>query len=195
MQGDRYSQFVGWLKILLPLAALTLLSTLFLVARAPVGRDVPVAAIEELARSEHISAPHFAGMTTDGAAVTLTADTITPTGIDSFLLDGFNIQMDTPEGERATLTASEGDFNGEKGIVILTGLAHLVTTTGYEMESAGLAANLREGSVVSHGALAGRAPFGQLEAGAMQITQGGDVMVFNEGVRLLYQPQMQGAQP
>lgn len=195
MQGDRYSQFVGWLKILLPLAALTLLSTLFLIARAPVQTEVPVAAIEELARSQHVSSPRFAGVAGNGAAVSLTAVSIRPDGRDSLILDGFDIQIDTPAGERVDITASRGLFNGESGIVNLTGLARLVTSTGYEVESAGLAANLREGSVVSHGALAARAPFGALEAGAMQMHDGGDVMVFNEGVRLLYQPQMQGAQP
>ena len=195
MQGDRYSQFIGWLKILLPLAALTLLSTLFLVARAPVDSEVPVAAIEDLARDQHISAPRFAGVAGNGAAVSLTAVSVRPDGRDSFILDGFDIQIDTPGGERVDITASRGIFNGRTAVVNLTGLARLVTTTGYEVDSAGLAADLRAGSVVSHGALAARAPFGALEAGAMQMQDGGDVMVFNEGVRLLYQPQMQGAQP
>ena len=34
MQLDRYSQLVGWLKVLLPLLALAILSTLFLLSRA-----------------------------------------------------------------------------------------------------------------------------------------------------------------
>ena len=194
MQGDRYSQLVAGLKILLPLAALGLLSTLFLIARAPTT-ETPVAGLEDMAREQHISLPRFAGMTAGGAAVSLTAATVRPQGSDAFALDGFDIQIDTPEGHRIAITASAGRFDGRDATVDLTGLARLVTSTGYEVESAGLAADLRAGTVISHGALAVRAPFGSLDAGLVEIREDGDVMVFKEGVRLLYQPQMQGTLP
>lgn len=195
MQGDRYSQVVAGLKILLPLAALGLLSTLFLIARSPARTAAPVAGIEEMAREQQISSPHFAGVTAGGAAVSLTAARVRPEASDAFAMDGFDIQIDTPEGHRIEITASAGLFDGQAARVDLTGLARLVTSTGYEVESAGLAADLRAGTVISHGALAVRAPFGSLDAGQVEIREDGDVMVFKGGVRLLYQPQMQGTLP
>ena len=57
---NTYSRVVGWLKILLPLGALALLSTLFLFARgiAPVG-EIPYAELEEIAREARISDPRL----------------------------------------------------------------------------------------------------------------------------------------
>ncbi|MEO0504251.1 MAG: hypothetical protein AAFZ14_13070, partial [Pseudomonadota bacterium] len=69
---DRYSRFVAWLKVLLPLAALALLSTLFLLSR----NTDPIAAVpfadDELldrVRDEQITGPFFSGTTTDGDRV------------------------------------------------------------------------------------------------------------------------------
>ena len=73
---DRHTRLVGWLKVILPLTALAILSTLFLVAR----RVDPEAAlpyaevdVEDLAREPRMTAPTYAGTTEDGAALTLSA--------------------------------------------------------------------------------------------------------------------------
>ncbi|MGB3251218.1 MAG: hypothetical protein WBB13_18855, partial [Tabrizicola sp.] len=70
---DRHTRLVGWLKVALPLTALAILSTLFLVAR----RIDPEAAlpyaevdVEDLAREPRMTAPTYAGTTEDGAALT-----------------------------------------------------------------------------------------------------------------------------
>ncbi|MGB4909398.1 MAG: hypothetical protein WBP15_12770, partial [Tabrizicola sp.] len=78
---DRHTRLVGWLKVALPLTALAILSTLFLVAR----RIDPEAAlpyaevdVEDLAREPRMTAPTYAGTTEDGAALTLSADEARP---------------------------------------------------------------------------------------------------------------------
>ena len=80
-RADRHTRVVGWLKVMLPLTALAILSTLFLVAR----RIDPEAAlpyaevdVEDLAREPRMTAPTYAGTTEDGASVTLTADEARP---------------------------------------------------------------------------------------------------------------------
>ena len=53
-----HSAIVGWLKILLPLAALMLLSTLFLFARSTApSDDIPFADIDAAAAEQRVSAP------------------------------------------------------------------------------------------------------------------------------------------
>ena len=57
---DRYSRMVTFLKVLLPLAALALLSTLFLISRGiNTKATIPFAAheIEERMRGQQITAP------------------------------------------------------------------------------------------------------------------------------------------
>ena len=80
-RADRHTRVVGWLKVALPPAALAILSTLFLVAR----RIDPEAAlpyaevdVEDLAREPRMTAPTYAGLTSDGAALTLSAKEARP---------------------------------------------------------------------------------------------------------------------
>jgi len=73
-----YSRVVAWLKVIFPLSALALLSTLFLFARSiDPEQSIPFADVDvkELAREPRITAPEFSGMTADGAAITISAAT------------------------------------------------------------------------------------------------------------------------
>ena len=76
-RGDTHSRLVGWLKLALPLAALVILSTLFLIAdRIDPEAAIPYANVdvEDLARDPRMTTPSYAGLTSDGSALTLTAD-------------------------------------------------------------------------------------------------------------------------
>ena len=54
MKGDRHSRVVSWLKVLFPLIALALLSTLFLLSRAiDPGQAIPFAEKEVQDRRKH----------------------------------------------------------------------------------------------------------------------------------------------
>ena len=71
-----HSQLVGWLKILLPLAALMLLSTLFLFARnTGTPTEIPFAEIDAAAAEQRIAAPRFSGLTNTGDTLAISAGT------------------------------------------------------------------------------------------------------------------------
>ena len=75
-RADTHTRVVGWLKVALPLMALAVLSTLFLVADQIDPEDaLPYAEVdvEDLAREPRMTMPSYAGITTDGAALSLTA--------------------------------------------------------------------------------------------------------------------------
>ncbi|HDR29767.1 MAG TPA: hypothetical protein ENN83_14595, partial [Rhodovulum sp.] len=58
---NAYSRFIALAKIVLPLAALGILSTLFLISRdTPSGDDLPYSrvAVDELIREQRIGAPN-----------------------------------------------------------------------------------------------------------------------------------------
>ena len=72
---DSHSRLVGWLKVALPLTALALLSTLFLVARKiDPEAALPYAEVDvaERIREPRMTAPTYAGVTEDGATLTIT---------------------------------------------------------------------------------------------------------------------------
>jgi lipopolysaccharide export system protein LptC len=71
-----HSRVVAWLKIILPLTALGILSTLFLFSRTIDPSDaIPYATVdvEERAREPRVTAPAYAGVTSDGARLSMTA--------------------------------------------------------------------------------------------------------------------------
>jgi lipopolysaccharide export system protein LptC len=195
MLGDDnlYSQFVGFLKITLPLAALALMSTVFLFPRAPTQDSaVPYAEIEEIAREPRLSGAQVSGVADDGSVIQLTAETARPLG-DVLLVETMSASIDAVDGIHIDIRAGQGEINNATRIVRLTGLARIETSNGYEMETAGITANLTTGQITSVGALEIQAPFGSLTAGQMIIEtpegMDGQVMLFQNGVRLVYTPQ------
>lgn len=188
-----YSQFVGLLKITLPLAALALMSTVFLFARAPTqDNTIPYAEIEEIAREPRLSGAQVSGVANDGSVIELVARTARPLG-EVMSVENMQASITTSEGTLIDITAGTGEINSSTQIARLTGLARVVTSNGYEMETAGITANLNTGQIVSDGALEVQAPFGALTAGQIVIETpegaAGQVMLFQNGVRLVYTPQ------
>ncbi len=191
-----HSQLVGWAKIILPLCALGLLSVLFLFARGTnEPSEIALAELEEIAREQRISAPEFSGVTDDGAIVVISAKTARPdaTVPDMVRVDDMWLKMDNPDGSKLEVTATTGEIDGRERVARFLGLARLETSTGYQMETNGLIAELDTGLVTSDGLLEIRAPFGQLTAGKVTFQVASEDtaqhMLFNNGVRLLYMPQ------
>lgn len=191
-----YSALVGWAKILLPLSALALLSTLFLFSRGQhEPTEIAFSEVEAIAREQRLSSPRFSGVTDDGAVVAITAKEARPdqTRPDTVAIDDLRMRMDNPDGSYVEVTGTEGEVDGRDQIARFLGLARLVTSTGYEMETNGLIAELDTGVVTSDGLLEIRAPFGELTAGKVtfQVSRDatGQQMLFTNGVRLVYRPE------
>ena len=191
-----YSLFVGWAKVILPLAALALLSTLFLLARAPgEAPALPISAVRELARDQGITAPRLAGRTDAGAIVTVTARSArADTGeADRVAIDEIVLHLENPDGTTLNVAAIRGEVDGSAERARFLGLARVEASGGYEMETNDLEADLATGAIRSTSAVEIRAPFGQLTAGGLLYEDGagaaGATMRFTRGVRLVYQPQ------
>jgi len=191
-----YSQLVGWAKIILPLSALALLSTLFLFSRTTTEpADIALEEVEAIAREQRISAPEFSGVTDDGAVIVISAKSARPGASrpDTVGIDDMRLRIDNPGGSSIEVTATQGEIDGRAQVARFLGLARLATSNGYEMETNGLIANLDTGRVTSDGLLEIRTPFGQLTAGRVTFQVASEntaqEMLFTDGVRLLYTPQ------
>lgn len=197
MTGDNpYSRFVAWSKIVLPLAALALLSTLFLFARQPPGNsDIPFSEIEEIARQPRVSGASFAGVAEDGSVIAIRAAVIRPMpeAPGSFAMDRLRAEVSGADGTRVEMTAGAGEIDGSAQRARLTGLVQVTASSGYRMETAGIEADLRSGEIRSLGPLEVRGPPGSFTAGQLVIRTapggGGQRLLFTGGVRLLYTPQ------
>lgn len=194
---DTRSRIVNWLKILLPMTALGLLSTLFLVSRTidPSGA-IPGsrADLENRTSTQQITAPNFSGLTDEGHALSFEATTarLDPEQGERVLADQLTAQIDMVNGGQINVTSLAGDISDASGLVILTGDVVLTSTTGYRIETQRLDTQTRNLSAESAGAIQGDGPPGQLEAGRMRMTsdaETGDIhLVFTNGVKLIYEP-------
>lgn len=188
-----YSRIVTSLKILLPLGAIMLLSTMFLFARKPAeDPTIPYAEIEDIAREPRITDPYFAGIADDGSVIAIAADEVRPDPerADSFEIFRIRAEIDATDGSRIVLSAGHGRIDPRGQSAVLDGLVRISSSSGYVIEATGLAADLGTGTIVSDGPLEAQAPFGSLTAGGVTIGPGNDgqgqQMVFEGGVRLIY---------
>ena len=195
MADNLHSQLVGWAKIILPMSALALLSTLFLFARdANTPDDAALAKAEEIAREQKVTAPEFAGVTDSGDIIIIAAKSAQPDVArpDTLQINDIRMRLDTTDGSFVEVTAVQGEVDGRARIARFLGLARLQTSNGYEMETNGLVAELQTGRVTSNGLLEIRAPFGAVTAGMVtfqvETPEAGQQMLFTNGVRLLYEP-------
>ena len=194
--GGAYSRVVASLKILLPLAGLALLSTLFLIARAPgTAPELPFSEVRSLAREQGITAPRLAGRSDDGALMVITARSARAAQgrPDVLGIQDIMLEMENPDGSTLTVDALEGELDGKTERARFLGLARVETSGGYEMETNDLEADLTSGTIRSNGAVEIQAPFGELTAGGMVFEEatdhGGAIMRFTSGVRLIYRPE------
>lgn len=208
---DRHSRIVGWLKLALPLAALALLSTLFLVAdRIDPEAAIPYAKVdvEDLARDPRMTAPAYAGTTSDGAALTLTAEAARPANGDRVAeADGISVKLTMPGGGSTDVTAATARLDTAAGQLALTGGVTISTSSGYRVTTEGLTAELDRSAMESGGPVTAEGPAGRIEAQSFALTQDGTagsvasegrkpyLLVFSGQVKLVYQPAPAGALP
>ncbi|MEO0400802.1 MAG: LPS export ABC transporter periplasmic protein LptC [Pseudomonadota bacterium] len=192
---DRYSRLVAWLKVLLPLTALALLSTLFLLSRNidPVAA-IPFAdkEIEDRLRGQQLTAPFFSGTTDSGDVISISAGTMmTMSALDNAVED-LSAQIDLTSGTRIVLFADAGQFDMQGGASNLAGNVVITTSTGYKLTTDELATNFDTFMVESPGPVAGTGPLGKLNAGAMTLHKPSDGenahLIFTNGVKLIYDP-------
>ncbi len=193
-----HSQTVTGLKIFLPLLGLAILSTLFLVSTSSTDDAIPYADVDvvDLLREPRLTDPSFAGMTADGAALTLTAHEALPAvaGTDQGgLARDLTGLLETPDGVETRLTAGEARLDVGANAVLLSGGVRLTVSTGYELAFAEGQVSLDQTNILAFGGVRILGPMGTLTAATLNTGPAKDSpdtyqMVFKGGVRLLYQP-------
>lgn len=194
---DSHSRLVGWLKVALPLMALAILSTLFLVARQidPEGA-LPYAEVDvaDRIREPRMTEAAYAGVTRDGTRITVTAGEARPGDGSGASAAQVAAQLATPDGARTALTAGALQVQEAAGQVLLQQGVLMATSTGYELRTDRMQVALDRTGAESLGPVEGFGPPGRIAAGGMQIrpaegSPGQYLLVFNGRVTLIYDPQ------
>jgi lipopolysaccharide export system protein LptC len=193
---DLRSRMVALFKVLLPLAALGILSTLFMLSRSvdPTAK-IPFAEAEmnNRMRDQQVTAPFFSGTTAKGDEIIVTASLARPGGVGAPAeAKDLSARIIMADGVRITLTSDAGEVAIDKNIATFTGNVEITTTTGIVVLTDTLHTALNRISGNTPGTVTANSPFGDLTAGQMQIDEesdGGPLhMLFKNGVKLIYDP-------
>ncbi|MEM6304835.1 MAG: LPS export ABC transporter periplasmic protein LptC [Pseudomonadota bacterium] len=195
--SDSYSRLISWLKVVLPLSALAILSTLFLLSRSGEQEaQVPFAdqEIKEWLRDQQVTGPFFSGTTTDGDQLSFSAEKLTTpegqTGASEAV--DVRVEMAFTSGSTLDLTADQARFDMAENHVELEGRVVIVSSAGYRLTSQRLTSRMSAVDLVSPGPVEGEGPMGTLIAGSMTLSapKSGESaqLVFKDRVKLVYDP-------
>jgi lipopolysaccharide export system protein LptC len=197
-RADRHTRLVAWLKVALPLTALSLLATLFLLAeRIDPSNAIPYAQVdvEDLARDPRMTAPAYAGTTADGSAITVTARAARPAaeGRQAAALD-VRAVLDLPDGTRTEASAGLAEVDADAGLLTLSEGVLMVASSGWSLDLPAVTLRLDRTGAESDGPVSARGPAGSVSSGGFQLSLSGpsdtptSVLVFTDRVKLVYRP-------
>ena len=196
LTNPMHSRLVRLATLVLPVLALMLLSTLFLVARK-VNPDhaIPFATVDvsERARDRQLTMPRFTGVSQGKTAFDLSARKAKPDADDprKMSAEALRLVLSDDKGGQSTVVSDTGDIDTAARQIVLTGDVRVETSTGYALRTDQLEGSLGRLSVVSPGEVTGDGPLGTLRAGSLRLEEddaGNARLLFTNGVDLLYTP-------
>lgn len=194
-ERNRYSQVVALVKVLLPLLALALLSTLFLFSRTPdPERAIPFAEVdvEELAREQRLTQPRFAGTLEDGREILFVAQSAAPIPDmpDQVAATSVEARIALSDTDYVLLSAEDSLVHLDQNRADLEHDVLITSSTGYRIRTERLLMGLNVLNLDSPGPVEIDGPSLLLTAGSMTLSgpEGAQVLIFNGGVTVVYEP-------
>ncbi|MEM8591203.1 MAG: hypothetical protein AAGF13_01635 [Pseudomonadota bacterium] len=194
-RADGHTQVVNTLKVLLPLGALALLSTLFFFAGEVDPTDsIPYAElkVDEIVKEPRMSAPYFAGVTNNGLAITITGAAVRPDPEDRerFRIEGLKARFEDEDKRMMEASAPVAEIDSEAGTAMFSGGTVINTSDGLRLETEGVLAGLETASLKSLGHISAKGPFGSIIADGLAIERPAPNLphriVFQGNVKLVY---------
>lgn len=201
---NAYSRLIGLLRIVLPLLALVLLATLFLLARRPdPDGALPYTTVdlEALLRDQRATTPTYDGVTEEGEIIAFSAATARPAAADGSgaRASAPLLRLTTPDGDETRVIARDAYIDPAADELVLSGAVVVENTAGWRLETDELLASRNRSRLASPVPVAASLPEGRITAGAFTLTRdagtGSEVVVFTGGVKLLYHPRPAADQP
>lgn len=195
-RDNLYSKAVVWVKITLPLVALALLSSLFLLSGAPdPDAALPYAEvdIDQITREQRVSQPRFAGILGEGQEIVLTADAVSADANQTDAIHAQTIEgrMDLGSDGFLTIQAAFGDIDMAAQIATFADDVVLQSSLGYRIQSETMVMALDVVNMRSPTPIHVTGPGIDVTADTMEMAgpDGETILRFNGSVRVLYEPQ------
>ncbi|MCC5963523.1 MAG: hypothetical protein JJU09_10380 [Rhodobacteraceae bacterium] len=190
------------LRWVLPLAALVLLSTIFLIS-GQVDPDQAVQEsgldIEELTREPRIGMVRIAGVTRDDAALNVTAAALRTPGDPRgdaplrLFLDAPRGLLSFPNGRQVEFESESGQLDQTTERLVMRGDVRLVSSDGYDARMRELTTALDRSHILGTGGVTATGPPGEITARTVTIRPSendsdGYLLAFRGDVRVIYHP-------
>ncbi|GGH28637.1 lipopolysaccharide export system protein LptC [Cribrihabitans marinus] len=194
---DSHSRIVQYLKVLLPLTALALLSTVFLLSRSITPESTIPFTDQDMAdrlRDQQVTAPFYSGVTSRGEEIVVAADIARP-GREGgpALAETLQARITLEGGRRITMKSDHGEVALDADVATFMGNVVIRTSDGLTVTTDTLEAALTGVSGSTPGRVEAEGPIGQLTAGAMEFgpenAEGPIHIRFTNGVKLIYEPE------
>ena len=194
---DGYSALVAWLKTLLPIVALGLLSTIFLFSgRVDVTQSLPYTEhnIAEIVREQRITRPYFTGIASNGTEIALSAAYASPQIENAHILEitDLSVVLRSTSDRMVQVTAGRGALDSATQTAQISTNVHIAALPDFWVTTEALDMNLNQGVVSAKGGFQGVTSLGAITAGEMhlQMTADDQQIVFLNDVRLVYSPKL-----
>ena len=194
---DGYSAFVAWLKTLLPIVALGLLSTIFLFSgKVDVTQSLPYAErnIAEIIREQRITQPYFTGIASNGTEIALSAAYASPQVEKAHILEitDLSVVLRSTSDRMVQVTAGRGALDSARQTAQISTDVHIAALPDFWVTTEALDMNFNQGFISAKGGFQGVTALGAITAGEMhlQMTADDQQIVFLHDVRLVYSPKL-----
>ena len=194
---DGYSALVAWLKTLLPIVALGLLSTIFLFSgKVDVTQSLPYAEhnIAEIIREQRITQPYFTGIASNGTEIALSAAYASPQVEDAHILEitDLSVVLRSTSDRVVQVTAGQGALDSARQTAQISTDVHIAALPDFWVTTEALDMNFNQGFISAKGGFQGVTALGAITAGEMhlQMTADDQQIVFLNDVRLVYSPKL-----
>jgi len=186
--GSRHDLLVRYAKFGLPIIAVVFL---LLLAIAPFDKRGDVSFIldkkqvDKAAERMRIETARYSGEDDKGNKFEITANrAIQPTSDEPIVnIEGMMARLGLAQGP-LLMAANQGRYDLDKQQVDVIGPVRVVGADGYRLETRDVKVDLKQRTMVSHGAASGAMRLGQFQAGQMSADLGERKVVLSGGVRL-----------
>ena len=167
---DGYSAFVAWLKTLLPIVALGLLSTIFLFSgKVDVTQSLPYAErnIAEIIREQRITQPYFTGIASNGTEIALSAAYASPQVENAHILEitDLSVVLRSTSDRMVQVTAGRGALDSARQTAQISTDVHIAALPDFWVTTEALDMNFNQGFISATGGFQGVTALGAITAG------------------------------
>ena len=193
--GDSYSAFVVWVKTLLPILALGMLSTIFLFSgKVDVTQSLPYAKLNvaEIVREQRITKPYFSGVSYNDTEITLSAAYASSDTQNADILNitDLSIILTSEHAKTVRITAGLGTLDATKQKVTVSKDVYLTAMPDFWLKTNSLKIDLKQGVATADTMFQSVTALGTINAGNMIVKTitNDQQIIFTNGVRLIYYP-------